>query len=219
MVPVHSLRAYRALCDGAVGHRQARAVRQEGPMSQQPEPLLIGANAPDFDLPATDGRRYRLSDVDAQVFVYVQGCNHCPYVVGYVERLKRLAADLAPRGVAFIMVNSNDSAAYADDDFPSMQAFAAEHALPFPYLWDEDQAVARAYRTVRTPELLVFDAERRLRYHGRIDDSPKDPAAVTSQDAHDAIEALLDGREVRQSETWAVGCTVKWKPEHHPQGD
>lgn len=186
-------------------------------MSTHPDPLPIGAAAPDFDLPATDGSRLRLADLDADVLVYVQGCNHCPYVVAYVGRLKALAEAFAPRGVAFVMVNSNDSDEYASDDFPSMQAFAQEHALPFPYLWDEDQSVAKAYRTFRTPEVLVFDAERRLRYHGRIDDSPKDPSAVTQEDLREAIEALLAGDEVREAETWAVGCTVKWRPENHPQ--
>ena len=186
-------------------------------MSTHPEPLPIGATAPDFDLPATDGTRVRLGDIDAELFVYVQGCNHCPYVVAYVERLKALAEAYSGRGVGFVMVNSNDTDEYASDDFPSMQAFAREHALPFPYLWDEDQSVAKAYRTFRTPELLVFDGERRLRYHGRIDDSPKDPAAVTKHDLREALEALLEGRDVAEPETWAVGCTVKWKPENHPQ--
>lgn len=186
-------------------------------MQTHPEPLPIGASAPEFDLPATDGSRVRLADVDADVFVYVQGCNHCPYVIGYLDRLAALATRYAERGVRFVMVNSNDASTHADDDFPSMQAFAREHQLPFPYLWDEDQSVALAYRTFRTPELLVFDRERRLRYHGRIDDAPKDADAVTSHDLRDAIDALLEGREVAEPETWAVGCTVKWRPEHVPQ--
>lgn len=185
-------------------------------MQTHPSPLPIGSVAPDFDLPATDGSRVRLGDLDAELFVYVQGCNHCPYVVAYVDRLKAVAEAFAPRGVAFVMVNSNDAATYPDDDFEAMQAFAREHALPFPYLWDEDQRVAQAYRAFRTPELLVFDRERRLRYHGRIDDSPKDPAAVTKDDLREALETLLSGGEVPEPETWAVGCTVKWKPENVP---
>ncbi len=185
-------------------------------MQTHPEPLPIGSVAPDFELEATDGSHVRLADLDADVFVYVQGCNHCPYVVAYLERLASLAREYAPRGVAFVMVNSNDAEAYPDDDFTAMQAFAVEHDLPFPYLWDEDQRVAQAYRTFRTPELLVFDDKRRLRYHGRIDDAPKDPGAVTREDLREALEALLAGREVTEPETWAVGCTVKWKPENVP---
>jgi len=185
-------------------------------MQTHPEPLPIGASAPAFDLPATDGSRVRSEDLAADVFVYVQGCNHCPYVIAYLERLALLASEYAPKGVAFVMVNSNDASTHPDDDFASMQAFAREHALPFPYLWDEDQQVALAYRTFRTPELLVFDRERRLRYHGRIDDSAKDPAAVTKEDLREALDALLAGHEVPEPETWAVGCTVKWKPENVP---
>ena len=185
-------------------------------MQTHPEPLPIGASAPAFDLPATDGSRVRSEDLAADVFVYVQGCNHCPYVIAYLERLALLASEYAPKGVAFVMVNSNDASTHPDDDFASMQAFAREHALPFPYLWDEDQQVALAYRTFRTPELLVFDPERRLRYHGRIDDSAKDPAAVTKEDLREALDALLAGHEVPEPETWAVGCTVKWKPENVP---
>jgi len=186
-------------------------------MQTHPEPLAIGAVAPAFDLPATDGSRVRLSDIEADVFVYVQGCNHCPYVIGYLDRLTALAEAYAARGVAFVMVNSNDAGHRSEDDFPSMQTFAQTHALPFPYLWDEDQRVAQAYRTFRTPELLVFDRERRLRYHGRIDDSPKDAAAATQHDLRDAIDALLAGHEIAEPETWAVGCTVKWRPENVPQ--
>jgi peroxiredoxin len=181
-----------------------------------PDPLPIGSRAPDFDLVATDGSRVALRDLDADVFVYVQGCNHCPMVHNYLERLTSIARDYAPRGVQFVMVNSNDAEAYPDDAFEPMQAFAREHELSFPYLWDEDQSVARAYRTFRTPELLVFDRDRTLRYHGRIDDEPKDAAAVTSHDLRDALDALLDGRDVAEPETWAVGCTVKWKPQNAP---
>lgn len=185
-------------------------------MKTHPEPLPIGAAAPDFDLPSTAGERVRLSDLaDAPVFVYVQGCNHCPVVHAYLERLKAAARDYQGRGVRFVMVNSNDPERYQDDGFEPMQRFAAEHELPFPYLHDADQSVAKAYRTFRTPEVLVFDHDRRLRYHGRIDDA-KDPEQVTTHELRDALEALLAGDEIAEPETWAVGCTVKWKPGNEP---
>ncbi|MDZ7799491.1 MAG: thioredoxin family protein [Trueperaceae bacterium] len=181
--------------------------------------LDIGAQAPDFDLPAARGGRVALRDLDERdAFVYVQGCNHCPYVHAYLERLTDLARSYEPRGVRFVMVNSNDADRYEDDSFEAMQAFAREHDLPFPYLHDEDQSVARAYRTVRTPEVLLFDRDRRLRYHGRIDDAPKDPDAATTHEFRDAIEAVLAGRDIAEPETWAVGCTVKWKPGRSPHG-
>ena len=180
--------------------------------------LPIGSTAPKFDLPAAGGSRVRFDDLaDAQVFVYVQGCNHCPVVLAYLERLKSIARDYADRSVAFVMVNSNDADRYEDDSFEAMGRFREEHDLPFPYLHDGDQAVARAYRTVRTPEILVFDEERDLRYHGRIDDA-KDPAEVTRHELRDAIDALLAGDPVAEPETWAIGCTVKWKPGRSPHG-
>jgi peroxiredoxin len=185
-------------------------------MQTQPDALPLGSTAPDFDLPATDGSRVALRDLEADVVVYVQGCNHCPMVLATIERLTTLARAYEGRGVQFVMVNSNDAQRSPDDSFEAMQRFTREHDLPFPYLWDEDQRVARAYRTVRTPELLVFDQERRLRYHGRIDDSPKDASAVTRHDLRDALDAVLAGRDIAEPETWAVGCTVKWKPERAP---
>ena len=178
--------------------------------------LPIGAPAPEFDLPAAGGGRVRLDDLrDAELFVYVQGCNHCPVLLAYLERLKAIARDHAERGVAFVMVNSNDAERHPDDSFEAMERFRDQHDLPFPYLHDEDQGVARAYRTVRTPEVLVFDAERRLRYHGRVDDA-KDPAGVTRRDLREALDTLLRGDEIDEPETWAVGCTVKWKPGRSP---
>ncbi len=186
-------------------------------MKTHPDPLPIGAPAPDFDLPATDGSRLALDDVDASILVYVQGCNHCPYVLAYLDRLAGLARAYEDRGVAFVMVNSNDPVTYPDDDFDAMVAFAEEHDLPFPYLHDADQSVAMAYRTFRTPEVLVFDADRALRYHGRIDDNAKEPEKATTGELRDAIDALLAGEPIDEPETWAVGCTVKWKPENLPE--
>lgn len=184
-------------------------------MKTQPDPLPLGARAPRFELPATDGRRLRLEDFGSELFVYVQACNRCPYVLANVDRLVALAD--AYRGTAdVVFVNSNDGDARPDDGMARMRAFAAEHALPFPYLRDEDQSVARAYRTQRTPEVLVFDSERRLRYHGRVDDSPKDPAGVTDETLRNALDALLAGRRVREPETFAMGCTVTWKPGNVP---
>ena len=179
--------------------------------------LPIGAPAPAFALRSTDGETVALDAfADAPVFVYVQGCNHCPVVLANLDRLNELARAYEDRGVRFVMVNSNDADRYEDDSYDAMVDFAHQHALPFPYLHDPEQTTARAYRTVRTPEVLVFDAERTLRYHGRIDDSPKDASAAATHELRDAIEALLDGRAPDPAETWAVGCTVKWRPENAP---
>ena len=185
-------------------------------MKTHPDPLPIGAPAPVFNLPATDGSSYALSDLEGPVLVYIQGCNHCPYVIAYLERLKTLAEGYAPRGVRFVMVNSNDAEQYPDDGFEAMQRFATEHDLPFPYLFDADQNTAKAYRTFRTPEILVFGADRRLAYHGRIDDNAKEPGKAETSELRDALDALLAGEEIAEPETYAVGCTVKWKPGNEP---
>jgi peroxiredoxin len=181
-----------------------------------PEPLAIGSRAPTFDLPATDGRSYRLEDFDAPVLIFIQGCNHCPVVLAYLDRIAEIEADYRERGVQVVMVNSNDAERYPDDGFGAMQSFAAERGFAFPYLFDADQSVAQAYRTFRTPEILVFDGERRLRYHGRIDDNTKEPELATRQDLREALDALLAGNDVPEPETYAVGCTVKWKPGNEP---
>lgn len=185
-------------------------------MQTHPEPLAIGSAAPTFDLPATDGRRYRLDDFDAPVLIYIQGCNHCPVVIAYLDRIAEIEADYRGRGVQVVMVNSNDAERYPDDGFEAMQGFAAERGFAFPYPYDEDQSVAQAYRTFRTPEMLVFDGERRLRYHGRIDDNTKEPENATRHELRDALDALLAGAAVAEPETYAVGCTVKWKPGNEP---
>jgi len=181
-----------------------------------PETLPIGTPAPDFKLPATDGKSYALNDFDAPIFVYIQGCNHCPVVHAYLKRLIRLAEDYQEQGVQFVMVNSNDAERYPHDSFEGMVEFAKQHQLPFPYLHDADQAVASAYRTFRTPEILVFDRQRKLVYHGRIDDNHQEPSKVTSFDLREALDALLAGRAVAIAETPAVGCTVKWRPGNEP---
>ena len=172
--------------------------------------LPLGSTAPDFDLPTATGGRVRLADVGTELFVYVQGCNHCPVVLAYLDRLQELARAYDGRAT-FVMVNANDAERYPDDSFEAMQAFAADHALAFAYAWDRDQRVALEYRTVRTPEVLVFDRDRRLRYHGRVDDA-KDPAVVVRHDLREALDELLEGRPVTVPQTWAVGCTVKWTP-------
>jgi peroxiredoxin len=176
------------------------------------EALPLGSAAPDFDLPTTAGGRIRLADVETELFVYVQGCNHCPVVLAYLDRLQQLARAYAGRAT-FVMVNANDAERHPEDSFKAMRSFAAARELAFTYAWDADQRVALAYRTVRTPEVLVFDRERRLRYQGRVDDA-KDPSEVARHDLREALDDLLAGRPVAVPQTWAVGCTVKWTPAH-----
>ena len=177
----------------------------------------FGEKSHNFSLKSTEDKIISLNDVKGENgYLIMFICNHCPYVIGYLDRLKSLANDFQARDVQFVMINSNDAATYPDDDFESMKKFSLDQDLPFPYLYDEDQSIAQAYKAVRTPEILVFDADRTLRYHGRIDDNAKEPHNVTSTELRNALEALTSGNTVQEAETYAVGCTVKWKPGNEP---
>jgi len=182
-----------------------------------PFTLTIGSKAPDFDLPATDGRRYRLADFDdAPVLVIFFTCNHCPYVIGSDEVTRQTALKFAPRGVKFVGINSNSANTYAEDDFPHMVERMKKFKFPWVYLRDESQDVARAYGALRTPHFFVFDRDRRLIYTGRGVDSPRDTSKMTVNDLDRALEEHLAGKPVSVPVTNPIGCNVKWegKPAH-----
>jgi peroxiredoxin len=164
-----------------------------------------------FDLPGVDGRNHTLEEyADAPVLVLIQSCNHCPYVLAWEGRINDLAREYADRGVRFVAINSNDAEAYPQDSFEAMVEHAREAGYVFDYLYDESQEVARALGSERTPECFVYDAERRLVYHGAVDDN-RDEHAVTQRYLRDAIEAVLAGTAPPVAETPPVGCTVKWR--------
>jgi peroxiredoxin len=172
---------------------------------------IIGAEAPQFDLPGVDGQNHSLdSYADADALVLVQSCNHCPYVQAWEGRLSAIASDYAGRGVRIVAVNSNDAGSHPDDSFDEMQKRSREQGFTFDYLYDEPQAVARALEAERTPEVFVYDRERRLRYHGAIDDN-RDETGVSQQYLRDALDAVLAGQDPPLAETPPVGCTVKWR--------
>lgn len=174
--------------------------------------MTLGDRCPDFSLPATDGQTYSLNGfAGAKLLVVVQMCNHCPYVVGYQDRMNAIAQRSADQGVAFAGINSNDASKYPADSFEGMQTRVKEAGIPFPYLHDESQALAKALGAERTPEFFVFDAERKLVYHGRLDDNLEDPGAVKEAYLAEALEAALAGKPVKTPETQAVGCSVKWR--------
>ena len=187
-------------------------------MQMHPEPLPLGAEAPMFELPATNGETYTLEDFAGHdVLVYVQMSNRCPYVLAYLERIKAFAATYSGQGVQFVLVNSNDASEEQPDVFANMKKFDGQYDLNIPYLRDDDQSVAQAYRTYRTPEVLVFDRDRRLAYRGRIDDNTQDPSLVERHDLRDALDALLSGDPIEHRETYPVGCTVKWRSGNEPR--
>jgi peroxiredoxin len=173
--------------------------------------LQLGETAPNFSLPGVDGRSHTLGEfADSPVLVLVFSCVHCPYVVGCEERMLQFDADYRSRGVAFVAINSNAETTYADDSFEGMVTRAQERGFKFPFLHDESQEIALAYGALRTPHFFVFDAERKLRYTGRMDDNPRNPGKETTHELRDAVEELLAGREVSLPLTNPLGCNVKW---------
>ena len=173
--------------------------------------LQLGEKLPDFILPATDGKTYQLSDFDdAEVLVIFFTCNHCPYVIGSDEVTRRTAEKFAPEGVKFVGINSNSKNTYAEDDFEHMVARMNEYKFPWLYLYDEPQAVAKAYGALRTPHFYVFDKDRRLIYTGRGVDNPRDASKITVNDLERALEEHLAGKPVSVPLTNPIGCNVKW---------
>jgi len=173
--------------------------------------LHIGSPAPDFSLPATDGKIYSLDSFkDKKAIVVVFSCNHCPYVQAYEDRMIEMQHDYKEKGVSLVAINSNETVNYPEDNFKEMVKRAKKKGFNFPYLRDETQQVATAYGATHTPEFFLFDAERKLRYHGRLDDNWQNPAAVTKRYLHDAIDAVLAGKPVVLPETHSIGCTIKW---------
>jgi peroxiredoxin len=175
--------------------------------------LAIGDQAIDFDLPGVDDNSHTLADyADSELVAVIFSCNHCPYVLAWEDRLIQAQRDYADKGVQFILINSNDPARYAVDDFPHMKTHAQEKGFPFPYLFDESQEIARAYGAGYTPEIFLFDRARRLQYHGAPDDNYDNPKAVRSRYLRDALDALLAGQPPAVAQTPPVGCTIKWRP-------
>jgi peroxiredoxin len=174
--------------------------------------LQLGEQAPDFKLPATDGNTYELSDFDdADVLVVFFTCNHCPYVIGSDEVTRKTVEKFTPKGVKFVGINSNSKNTYAEDDFEHMIDRMKQHKFPWLYLYDEPQAIAKAYGALRTPHFYVFDKDRRLIYTGRGVDNPRDASKLTVNDLERALEEHLAGEPVSIPLTNPIGCNVKWE--------
>ncbi|HTT14409.1 MAG TPA: thioredoxin family protein [Thermoplasmata archaeon] len=174
--------------------------------------LHPGDRAPDFALPATDGKTYRLQDfADRPVLVVAFWCNHCPYVQAWEGRMIELARQYGPKGVGFVMINANDARAYPEDRIEAMEARAREKHYPFPYLQDESQEVAHAYGALVTPHPMVFDRDRRLVFQGRIDNDHQHPERAHEHYLARALDQVLAGQPVTPAELPVAGCTVKWR--------
>jgi peroxiredoxin len=190
--------------------------------AQNAHPILaLGSSAPDFSLPGVDGRIHGLADYGTSpILVVVFTCNHCPIAQMYEQRIQQLEADYRDRGVAVVAIQPNDPKAIRIDELDSsdisdsldeMKIRVAYKNLHYPYLYDgETQSVTRAYGPQATPHVFIFDQDRKLRYEGRVDNSYR-KEMVNSQDARNAIEALLANREVPVKKTGVFGCSTKWQ--------
>lgn len=182
--------------------------------------LPLGTTVPDFALVnAVDGRTVSPADFrDRNALLVMFICNHCPYVKHVVKEIGQVARDYQPRGVGIIAINSNDIASHPDDAPEHMKTLAQAEGWSFPFVFDENQAVAKAFRAACTPEFYLFDRDRKLVYRGQLDDSrPKSAVPVTGRDLRAALDALLRGKPVPADQTPSIGCNIKWKPGNEPE--
>jgi len=184
-------------------------------MAKTPSTMLaLGTRAPDFALPDTEGKTVSLADFkDAPALVVVFMCNHCPFVIHIRQELADFGKYAQSKGVVVVGINANDVQSYPDDSPEKMKQEVAEHGYTFGYLFDENQAVAKAYRAACTPDFYLFDDEQRLVYRGQFDDSrPGNDIPVTGADLRRAVDRLLSGEPVPEDQRPSIGCNIKWKP-------
>jgi peroxiredoxin len=180
--------------------------------------LPLGTVAPDFRLPDTNGKLVALADFKpAPALLVLFICNHCPYVKNIRSALADLGREYQRRGAAIVAICSNDAKNYPEDGPEKMKQEARAAGYVFPYLYDESQAVARAYRAACTPDIFLFDKDRKLAYRGQFDDSrPGNRQPVTGRDLRAALDAVLEGKPAPEPQTASVGCGIKWKAGNAP---
>lgn len=181
-------------------------------MGAQPPVCEFGLDAPDFDLPGTDGARYRLADLRGPGGLLVMFiCNHCPYVKAIRDRIIRDCAELKAYGVHAVAISSNDPAGYPEDSFENMQHVARELRFPFPYLFDESQDVARAYGAVCTPDFFGYNRDLKLQYRGRLDASRTQPQPGARRELFEAMKRIAETGSGPEDQIASMGCSIKWK--------
>ena len=181
--------------------------------------LTLGTTAPLFTLPDPDGGQHSLDDSkSADAFVVMFICNHCPFVKHVASELARIGDDYASRNVAIYAINSNDAKKYPGDNADAMRQESKNRRYPFPYLIDEDQTVAKQYQAACTPDIYLFDGDKKLVYRGQLDSSrPSNSDPVTGSDLRAALEAVLTGTAVSANQIPSIGCSIKWKPGNEPE--
>ena len=172
--------------------------------------VKLGSVAPYFNLPDTSGKNLSIEDFDSELLVIVFTCNHCPYAKAVEDRLIKLGKEYK-NDVDFVLISSNDSENYPEDSPKKMAERHAEKGYPFPYLFDEAQEVAKAYSAVCTPDIFLYNGDRKLEYRGRIDDNWQNPEQVEREELKMAIEAVLNGKTVDFEQKPSMGCNIKWK--------
>ncbi|MEX0791186.1 MAG: thioredoxin family protein [Actinomycetota bacterium] len=179
--------------------------------------MPLGSEMPSFELPDPTGQTYSSSSFAGAPLLVMFICNHCPYVKHIRTTLAEVTKDLTGKGLSVVGINSNDAGLYPDDSPEAMKAEAEEHGYTFPYLVDEDQGAAKAFRAACTPDFFLFDGKGKLAYRGQFDSSrPKNNEPVTGADLAAAAEAVLEGRPVPEDQRPSIGCNIKWKPGNEP---
>ncbi len=188
-------------------------------MALTPSTMLpLGTEAPDFSLPDTSGNIVSLSDFkDAKALLVIFMCNHCPFVKHVRGELAQLGRDYISKGVGIVGINSNDVANYPDDSPEKMAEEVKSAGYPFPYLYDETQETAKAYRAACTPDFFLLGPDKKLVYRGQLDDSrPDNGKPVTGKDLREALDAVLAGKNITQDQKPSAGCNIKWKAGNQP---
>ncbi len=180
--------------------------------------MALGSPAPSFSLPDTvSGKTLSVADVSgARGLLVAFICNHCPYAVNIEGALSTLGKDFSPRGVGFVAISSNDAVEYPDDSADGCKAQALRAGFTFPYLYDESQAVAKAYRAACTPDFFLFDGALQLYYRGQLDPSRPNTGTPDGRDMRSALDLLVAGAPAPAKQTPSLGCNIKWKPGNAP---
>jgi peroxiredoxin len=179
--------------------------------------LQLGTQCPDFALPDTEGNTVKNTDFPGKPLLVMFICNHCPFVKHVADELARLGKEYQAKGLAVIAITSNDVNSHPDDSPQKMKEEKEQRGYPFPYCFDEDQSVAKAFSAACTPDFFLFDKQHTLVYRGQLDDSrPDSGVPVTGQDLRGAIDAVLQGEQPPQEQKPSLGCNIKWKPGNEP---
>jgi peroxiredoxin len=173
--------------------------------------LKIGSKLPEFNLRATDGKFYsQKSFGNKELLIVIFSCNHCPYVQAYENRIKQIQTDYE-KHLGIMAISSNYAEKYPEDSFEKMKMRAEQNNFNFPYLYDETQEIAKAFGASHTPEIFLFDKNRELAFHGKIDDYWQDESNVKTKYLRNALDEILSGKKISVPETFTIGCTIKWK--------